>query len=259
MRLVGTDGDGCPVIYSSFAQARNKDPALATAHMVATFERTAQLLFVNHPDGGVSHSPTGSSSSTPRFVWVVDFHGFGVADCKPSAGLQANELFSKHYPERLKRMVLVRPPFLFRGLLAMLRAVVAAETAAKIATVAADRAALAAEVGDECAVWILAEMDENRGGALERGKLFFLPRDHEAQWGGDGGRAPKKNVGDGTDGGQDSISLSTVDDPLPTTEPSSFTHDPRATASMLDAHIPAFAAELARNVEALAAMKMEKP
>jgi len=49
-------------------------------------------------------------------VWLVDFAGFGFADCNPWVGMSAVPLFANHYSERLAQIVLFGLPALANGM-----------------------------------------------------------------------------------------------------------------------------------------------
>ena len=74
---VGTDADRNHVIYSCAARASNKDPHANCRHMACEMER----IF----DG---------NSASGRIVWLIDFNGFGVADCNPRMGATVLPTFS---------------------------------------------------------------------------------------------------------------------------------------------------------------------
>jgi hypothetical protein len=48
--------------------------------------------------------------------WVLDFHGFGLADCDPRLARIFLNLSAAHYPERLGHFFIVSAPALFNTL-----------------------------------------------------------------------------------------------------------------------------------------------
>ena len=97
---IGTDADGNEVMYSCAARARNKDPHANCRHMAVELER----IFRGNCEPG-------------KIVWVIDFNGFGVADCNPRMGATAFPMFGNHYPERMGQIVCLEPPLVFYTLL----------------------------------------------------------------------------------------------------------------------------------------------
>merc|ERR1712194_300661 len=49
-------------------------------------------------------------------VWVIDFAGFGIADCSLRTASHAVPMFYNHYPERFGQIVLFGMPFIVKGL-----------------------------------------------------------------------------------------------------------------------------------------------
>uniref|UniRef100_A0A061SFM8 CRAL-TRIO domain-containing protein n=1 Tax=Tetraselmis sp. GSL018 TaxID=582737 RepID=A0A061SFM8_9CHLO len=156
MHVVGTDLSGQPVIYSIFSNAVDKNPEENKKHMIHQFETAVKLM------------PPGIE----RWVWVMDFHGFGMADCNPKIAKIFLSLTSTHYPERLSNIVVVGAPALFNGLWSMLRPMVPDVTKEKIRFVPYDaesktrgsqmRAALKDIFSEELLEWLIAEMKDSR-------------------------------------------------------------------------------------------------
>jgi hypothetical protein len=96
---VGTDALGREVVYSCAGRALSKNTDEGVRHMALELER----LF-------------GGNSACGQVVWVIDFAGFGMADCNPRAGLTAVPLFASHYPERFAQIVLFGMPSLATGM-----------------------------------------------------------------------------------------------------------------------------------------------
>jgi len=96
---MGTDIAGRHVIYSCAGRASNKAVADGMRHMSSELER---IFDGNSADGQV--------------VWIVDFAGFGLADCNPRLGATAVPMFASHYPERFGQIVLFAMPSFFRAI-----------------------------------------------------------------------------------------------------------------------------------------------
>ena len=101
MQHVGWDRLGRALVFSDIGMARDKSPA-------SNAEHCAQVLELLEPH----------LNPFPRdqYVWVVDFHKFGVADMSPKVAGACLSLFGRSYPERLGGMILVGAPVLFNGL-----------------------------------------------------------------------------------------------------------------------------------------------
>ena len=101
MQHVGWDRLGRALVFSDIGMARDKSPA-------SNAEHCAQVLELLEPH----------LKPFPRdqYVWVVDFHKFGVADMSPKVAGACLELFGRSYPERLAGMIIVGAPVLFNSL-----------------------------------------------------------------------------------------------------------------------------------------------
>jgi len=51
--------------------------------------------------------------SPGKIVWIIDFAGFAMADCKIRMASSALQLLGAHYPERLGQVMMVWPPKMF--------------------------------------------------------------------------------------------------------------------------------------------------
>jgi hypothetical protein len=94
---LGKDSMQRHVIYGCAGRAANKTVAHGMRHMAVELDRIFQG---NKEPGSV--------------VFVVDFAGFGLADCNPHIGMLAIPLFANHYPERFSQVVLMSMPNIFR-------------------------------------------------------------------------------------------------------------------------------------------------
>ena len=72
--------------------------------------------------------PAGRES----WVWVMDFHGFGLSDCDPRLGRIFLDVSARHYPERLGQFLIVSAPRLFTALWNTLKPLIDPITVAKI-------------------------------------------------------------------------------------------------------------------------------
>ena len=101
MQHVGWDRLGRALVYSDIGMARDKSPEKNAEHCTQVLE----LL-----------EPHLRPFPNDQYVWVVDFHKFGVADMSPKVAGACLGLFGRSYPERLGGMILVGAPVLFNGL-----------------------------------------------------------------------------------------------------------------------------------------------
>lgn len=94
---MGKDAAGRHVIYSCAGRATNKAVGDGMRHMAGELERIFE-----------------GNSAAGQVVWIVDFSGFGFADCNPKMGATAVPMFARHYPERFGQIVLFGMPSFFR-------------------------------------------------------------------------------------------------------------------------------------------------
>lgn len=107
-----------------------------------------------------------------RWVWVMDFHGFGLRDCNPKIAKIFLSMTSAHYPERLSNIVVIGAPSLFNGLWSMLKPLVPDVTKEKIRFTPYDvdsktkgdqlRENLKDVFGEELLEWLVLEMGDSR-------------------------------------------------------------------------------------------------
>ncbi|CAE7680122.1 oleD [Symbiodinium sp. CCMP2592] len=110
------------VIYSCTGRAANKTPEDGIEHMATELER----LFKN--------------STIPGSVaWIVDFAGFGFADCNPKIGALAFPMFASHYPERFGQIVCLSLPYAFYPIYAAGSKIFDKETMAKVKILKGDK------------------------------------------------------------------------------------------------------------------------
>ena len=107
--------------------------------MVHTLEHCfARLSLAARPPAAAAPAAGGdlvssSDAAGTRWTWLVDFRGFGLAHAMQARTAAATlSAFSAHMPERLEAVVLLSPPGLFDALLAVLRPMLDARTAAKV-------------------------------------------------------------------------------------------------------------------------------
>mmetsp|Transcript_11033 Transcript_11033/g.31184 ORF Transcript_11033/g.31184 Transcript_11033/m.31184 type:complete len:290 (+) Transcript_11033:309-1178(+) len=156
MHVVGHDLKNQPVIYSVFSLAEDKNPDENKKHMIHQFETAVRLM----------------GEGAERWVWVMDFHGFGLPDCNPKIAKIFLGMTSAHYPERLSHIIVIGAPGIFNGLWGMLKPMIPDVTKQKIMFVPYDldhksqgkelRGALAPIFGPELLEWLCTEMSDSR-------------------------------------------------------------------------------------------------
>lgn len=173
MHIVGYCNLGRPIIYSCLAMASNRDYHDNSDHMIQTFEMAVKCM------------PPGQE----QWVWVCDFHGFGMQDCNPKLAKAFLGITAEHYPERLGLFVIVDTPMLFSGLWRAIQPFVDPKTKAKIVFVPWDvskvgtkshfRAEVSKHFAEETCQWLEAEMTQNREKSLMKEKVFSFPAIHK--------------------------------------------------------------------------------
>jgi hypothetical protein len=123
---IGLDKARRPVIYGCPARASNDEVNACVAHVAMDLEHAFRLE--DHPDPAVAVAD--------RWVWVVDFNGFGFKHAmNPTLGRRFVSMFDRHFPERLGLLVLLDPPMVFSILLGALKPFLDEATASKIVSV----------------------------------------------------------------------------------------------------------------------------
>ncbi|KAA0152517.1 hypothetical protein FNF29_03744 [Cafeteria roenbergensis] len=137
-----------PVVYGCPARASCSDVDSTIDHVVMDLE----YAFANE------FAPDPEERCAGQWVWIVDFHGFGLAHAtNPSLGRRFVSVFDQHCPERLGCLVLLDPPFVFSMLLGALRPFLDPATAQKIVTVSSSdtEAELRAVLPEDMLGWVL--------------------------------------------------------------------------------------------------------
>ena len=156
MQHVGFDTLGRALVFSDIGLARDKKASSNAEHCVQVLE----LL-----------EPSLPPYPHDQYVWVCDFHKFGIADCDPRMAVKCLGLFGKCYPERMGAMILVGAPSIFNGLYRVVSQVVDPSTLKKVKFLrgpdgkggGAPLEPFLRETFDaQTATWLLDEMLENR-------------------------------------------------------------------------------------------------
>ena len=175
LHLIGVDKKRRPVAYSAFSRAKSKKLDENRAHVIATMTDAEKLIAFMRRHSMYPHFATCEEPDPwklgrhhERLVWAVDFHGFGVRDMSINTSIMFLEVMSKHFPERVGKILLLSAPGLFSGLWKVIQRVVDPVTYEKIEFIPAskDRADhgackrehLQAAFGDELGNWVYREM-----------------------------------------------------------------------------------------------------
>ena len=66
-------------------------------------------------------------------IWLVDFKGFGlIHSLNARLGICFASIFKAHFPERLKAILLINPPFIFKALLSAIGSIADERTLNKL-------------------------------------------------------------------------------------------------------------------------------
>lgn len=167
MHVVGFCRHQRPVMYSCLQLAKNKAVEDNRQHMIQTFERAVRMM------------PAG----VEQWIWVSDFHGFGMADLNPAIAKTFLEMTASHYPERLGVFVCVAAPRMFTALWKCIAPLVDPVTKAKLRFIPYDlddkktqgsvlRGELLQLFDEELTEWLLNEMRENRNKKVNATKTY---------------------------------------------------------------------------------------
>jgi len=173
LRCVGCDAARRPVLYHCFAQAEGRhNAAHNVAHLQRLLEECCALL-----DAGGEGEAEGAAQD--QWVWLFDFHGYGLWDNNPATVIAAAQFLPMH-PNRLFRVVLLDAPSAFSTVFSLASGYLADITKAKIAFTSLPqlREALLPWAGAEMADWLQAEAEENRrlsaaGAAAAAAKCYW--------------------------------------------------------------------------------------
>ncbi len=205
------------MLYHCFAQADGRHVAAHnTAHLMRILEDCVALMDAAVPQ-------------VPQWVWVFDFHGYGLWDTNPTTVLAAAQFLPMH-PNRLFKVIMLDAPTAFSAVWSVVSGFLTDITKAKITFCGlADLPGATRDwAGDEVADWLHAEASENRrltaaGGRAAASKQYWKapvsagegePAPHDARgvasfvgsekyfspagWGG--AAAPKGAAADGEQG-----------------------------------------------------------
>lgn len=156
MQHVGFDKRGRALVYSDIGLAMDRRPASNVEHCVQVLELLEKFL-PPYPND--------------QYIWICDFHKFGVGNMNPSVAYKCLSLFARSYPERLELMVFVEAPKIFNGLYKTLTAFIDSTTVQKLRFAkgpegkgggVALEGVLRKHLNDETTDWLLTEMRMNR-------------------------------------------------------------------------------------------------
>ena len=112
---LGDDKKGNALIYGCPARAGETNVEETLAHCIHTLEK-------QWPNDGAK-----------RWIWIVDFKGFGIIhSLNARLGISFATVFKQHFPERLKAIVLINPPIVFKALISAISTFVDERTLSKL-------------------------------------------------------------------------------------------------------------------------------
>jgi len=107
LRIVGWDKDGHPVGYMNFRHACDRwDVEANMLHLTLLLDATIGLLRQRQAKN------LNQTASSRRWIWVIDFDGFGWRDQNPKTALRTAKLLNR-YPEVMHRALLLNAPRVF--------------------------------------------------------------------------------------------------------------------------------------------------
>jgi hypothetical protein len=148
---LGDDKKGNALIYGCPARAGETNVEETMAHCIHTLEK-------QWPNDGAK-----------RWIWIVDFKGFGIIhSLNARLGISFAMVFKQHFPERLKAIVLINPPIVFKALISAISTFADERTLSKLIQVNAVTGGEIIEkihkqfgLGLETQVWLNKVLDDD--------------------------------------------------------------------------------------------------
>ncbi len=178
---VTTDAHGQhPVVYGCPPRASNTDVEVTLQHVIHQLEflwspKAAGAAGAGSADAAAAAAAAAAAPVIPgagckgsRWVWVVDFRGFGLTHAMQARlGIGFATIFASHFPERLHSLFLLNTPGLFSMLVTALRPFADERTMSKVRPLTGDADSLVAQLKtdgglrDTTAAWVrgVLEMD----------------------------------------------------------------------------------------------------
>lgn len=172
VRMIGIDEENRPVLYTCFGQASGRSNVDANViHLCKLLEDTSVVM---------------KNIKSKKWVWIIDFEGFGVSDCSIPMMNRTIQLLD-HYPARLGHLILLDSPWLFSGLWRTVSPLLPTATKSKIVfSSIKDIDTKLKFLGGELSAWLKREIAENRDPVTSKGKKYWewlddegKPRDHD--------------------------------------------------------------------------------
>lgn len=158
MRVVGCSKEGRPIVYTCFAEARDRwDIEANTNHLTLLMDACDGFIRQRR---GKGLNKTASSRQT---VYVVDFDGFSIRDQDPRMSVQTAKLL-QYYPETMGLAVFIDAPTVFYAVYRIVKPLLDARVQSKIVFVNKKdcEKTLNECLGEEAADWIVQEMQDNK-------------------------------------------------------------------------------------------------
>lgn len=118
---LGSDASGAAIVYGCPARASAGGEVTHTlSHCVNALEKQW-------------NNSSADDHGSRQWIWIVDFNGFGFTHAMNARlGIAFASVFRDHFPERLKSIILINPPYIFKALIAAIGAIADARTLAKL-------------------------------------------------------------------------------------------------------------------------------
>lgn len=181
LHVVGFSKLDQPMIYSCMAMAKDRDVLANREHMLVTFEQAIRAM----------------PAHVEQWIWLCDFHGFGLRDCDPRLAKMFLDISERHYPERLAEFIVISPPSVFNMLWKAIEPWVDTHTRSKVKFVHFDskkaskkndpiRKELDRLAEPEVVDWVIDEMAANRQKKVVKEKEYPYGKLHKAVPAGSG-------------------------------------------------------------------------
>lgn len=174
LRCVGVDKDARPVLYHCFGQADQRfNPAHNSQHLMRILEDCTRYMDAQEPQ-------------VAQWVWIFDFHGYGLWDNNPTTVIQAAQFLPMH-PNRLFKVIMLDAPVLFNAMWQLASGYLSEITKAKIMFCSLDdlRDSMEPWAGQDITEWVHAEAVDNRartakGGDAASSKTYWQAPEGDA-------------------------------------------------------------------------------
>lgn len=164
MYLFGRDVNSYPAIYSCLDLVTNRNVDDNAKHMLMQFESCVKMM---------------KDPGNDKWLWLMDFHGFGIRDCSPKLARIFLSVSATHYPERLGTIIVIDAPTIFSTLWKAVQPFIDPVTKKKIKFVGPQPKTLGPVLREhfdaETTDWLVEEVQENRRKGINKLKRYSFP------------------------------------------------------------------------------------